>query len=641
MHRLELYDDLENAGLEKLLLARHGEDLLAMVKLLPVAKPHPTRKADRAAAIMDHLAGQRLRDTWEGLDDVQRLAVAESVYDPDRRFRQARFRAKYGKLPKGLDVGYRQSSPLHLFLHPLARHATSPEIVPVDLAKRLRAFVAEPPGVEIRSMAELPATVRQPRRSYEKPGAAVPSDTVELVEHNAEQSALREVLALLRLVQANSVTVSTATRRATAASIRRIAAVLEGGDFFDPNEKKAKKWDQVPGPIRALAWPLLLQAGKLAALNGSKLTLSKTGRAALAASSADVLRDLWERWITNPMFDELSRIENIKGQTRGRGKKQLTPAVDRRRAIAVALAECPVGEWVAFDEFVRFMRASSYDFEVTTDRWTLYLTEPRYGSFGFSGHDHWTVLQGRYVLCVLFEYAATLGLIDIAFTRPEDARLDFTRVSYDDSLSYLSRYDGLRYFRVNPLGAYCLDRAPSYTPSRPEVRAGLSVFPDGRIQSTQGSLGHDEILLLETYADNEAAGVWRLNRAKMVRAMEDSRDLDELRDFIAERDDQDLPDPVEGLLRQTERAARALMPQGSAVLFECADAQTLARLVEDRTVGRLCLAADKNHLVVPEKSVAAFRKAVHGMGYGMAGKTENTLGSKSLVARSPASVKAS
>lgn len=620
-----LYDDLANAGLETLLLARHGEDLLAMVKLLPVARPYPTRKADRAALIMEHLAGERLRDTWEGLDEVQRLAVAESLYESDRRFSQERFRAKYGKLPKGLDVGYRQSSPLHLFLHPVERRNTTPAAVPVDLAERLRAFVPQPPGVEMTSTAELPATVRQPRRGYVEPGRNVPSDVVELLEHIAEQAALREVLALLRLVQAGAVTVSTATRRATAATIRRIAAVLEGGDFFDPNEKKAKKWDQVPGPIRALAWPLLLQAGKLVTLNGSKLALSKAGRAALAASSADVLRDLWERWITNPMFDEFSRIENIKGQTRGRGKKRLTPAVDRRRAIAVALAECPEGEWVAFDDFVRFMRASSYDFEVTTDPWTLYLTEPRYGGFGFSGHDHWSVLQGRYVLCVLFEYAATLGLIDIAFTRPEGARLDFARLAYDDSPSYLSRYDGLRYFRVNPLGAYCLDRVPSYTPSRPEARARLSVFPDGRIQSTHGSLGHDEILLLETYADNEATGVWRLNRAKIVRAIEDGRDLAELRDFIAERDDQDLPDPVEGLLRQTERAARALLPRGSAVLFECADAETLARLIEDRTVGRLCLKADKCHVVVPEKSVDAFRKAVHGMGYGMGGKTGITL----------------
>ena len=117
---------------------------------------------------------------------------------------------------------------------------------------------------------------------------------------------------------------------------------------------------------------------------------------------------------------------------------------------------------------------------MTSNPWTLYLVEPRYGTLGFGGNHDWDFVQGRYVLCVLFEYAATLGLIDIAYTRPEDARLDFTEMSSSDSLAYLSRYDGLRYFRLNPLGAYCLDLAVSYTPSRPEARAALSVYADPR-----------------------------------------------------------------------------------------------------------------------------------------------------------------
>ena len=619
---VDRYSNLEDAGLEDLLLALRGEDLLAMVKLLPVAKTYPTRKADRAAVIMGHLAGDRLREAWEDLDHVQRLAVAESLYDPDRRFRQDRFRAKYGKLPKGLkDVGYRQSSPLRLFLYPVTRYGATPAVVPVDLAERLRRFVPEPSGVEVRSTTELPAKVQRTTRGDVRRGGAAPSEFVELQRHDAEPAALREVLALLRLVQANAVTISTATRRATAASVRRIARVLEGGDYFDPDEEKANRWDQVPGPVRALAWPWLLQAGKLVAANGTKLALTNAGRAALAASPASILTNLWDRWMTNPVFDEFSRVDAIKGQTRGRGKQRLTAPVERRLVVAEALGRCPVGDWVLFDDFSRFMRASSLDFEVTKDPWTLYLIERRYGSLGFSGNHDWAVLQGRYVLCVLFEYAATLGLIDIAYTRPEDARLDFRRLSNADSLAYLSRYDGLRYFRVNPLGAFCLKLAPTYTPSRPEAHIRLSVYPDGRIQCDHGSPGHAEVLLLETYAGREAPGVWRLDRTKMVLAIEDGRDLEELRDFIAERDDQELPEPVEGLLRQTARAARALLPRGSATLFQCADAEVFARLTQDRKVGRLCLPAGERHLVVREKSIDAFRKAVHGMGYGMSGKT--------------------
>lgn len=625
-HRVNaLYDDIDlaRAKLDGALLALPGDDLRAMTRLLPMAKPYPTRKADMATAILGHLAGERLREVWEDLDETQRLAVAEALYDDDRRFRQDRFRAKYGKLPKGFnDVGYRQSSPLRLFLYPVTPRGGVPAVVPVDLAKRLKAFVPEPAEVEIASTTELPATVRQARRGYFRSERERPFDFVELQGRDGEQSALREVLTLLRLVDTNAVSVSAATRRPTSASVKRIADVLEGGDFFDVHEKKARSWEQVPGPVRAHAWPLLLQAGKLAALRGSKLALTKAGRAALAAPPADTLKDLWDRWISNPLFDEFNRIDDIKGQTRGRGKKALTAAGDRRDVIDEALGRCPVDRWVAFDEFARFMRASSLEFEVTTDPWTLYLGEPRYGSLGFGGNHDWILVQGRYVLCVLFEYAATLGLLDIAYTRPENARLDFTEMSGADAVFYLSRYDGLRYFRVNPLGAYCLGSTDSYTPSRPEVRAKLSVYPDRRVQRVGGTLGQDEILLLETYANRESTDVWRLDGSRIVLAVEAGRDIGELREFIAGRDEQELPELVDGFLRQTERAARALAPRGSAAMFECAGAETLARLTEDKSVRGLCLPAGERHLVVPEKSVAAFRKAVHRMGLGISAREE-------------------
>ena len=43
-------------------------------------RPNSARhwKEDMAALIVQHLAGERLRTAWEGLDDVQRAAVAEA-----------------------------------------------------------------------------------------------------------------------------------------------------------------------------------------------------------------------------------------------------------------------------------------------------------------------------------------------------------------------------------------------------------------------------------------------------------------------------------------------------------------------------------------------------------------------------------
>jgi len=68
----------------------------------------------------------------------------------------------------------------------------------------------------------------------------------------------------------------------------------------------------------------------------------------------------------------------------------------------------------------------------------------------------WDVLEGRYALCVLFEYAATMGLIDIRYTDPRGARPDYRFLWGADVLPYLSRYDGLCAVRVNALGAALL-----------------------------------------------------------------------------------------------------------------------------------------------------------------------------------------
>ena len=88
--------------------------------------------------------------------------------------------------------------------------------------------------------------------------------------------------------------------------------------------------------------------------------------------------------------------------------------------------------------------------------WRLYVTDSYYGSLGHVGPRAWDVVEGRYALCVLFEYAATAGLIDVAYTGACGARDDYRALWGADQLSCLSRYDGLTAVRVNELGAAIL-----------------------------------------------------------------------------------------------------------------------------------------------------------------------------------------
>ncbi len=127
--------------------------------------------------------------------------------------------------------------------------------------------------------------------------------------------------------------------------------------------------------------------------------------------------------------------------------------------MAEGLALCPPGEWLDVDALFTRMRRLGLDPAVHRSArglFRLYLKDPEYGSFGYENLHEWELLQGRYVLAVLFEYAGTFGLFDLRYIDPEGARDDFLDHFGGDLLDSLSRYDGLEAVRLNGLGEYCL-----------------------------------------------------------------------------------------------------------------------------------------------------------------------------------------
>lgn len=133
------------------------------------------------------------------------------------------------------------------------------------------------------------------------------------------------------------------------------------------------------------AWPLLLQAGGLARIDGGRLRLTPKGRAALGAPAAEVIRALWQRWLTHGVIDEFSRIEEIKGQ---RIKNVLSAAKPRRQVVARALAGCPAGKWIGVDGLFTTMRRGNLSPTIARNDmalWKLYFVDPQYGSLGYDG----------------------------------------------------------------------------------------------------------------------------------------------------------------------------------------------------------------------------------------------------------------
>ncbi|HLK75995.1 MAG TPA: hypothetical protein VKU77_20400 [Streptosporangiaceae bacterium] len=257
--------------------------------------------------------------------------------------------------------------------------------------------------------------------------------------------ALSNLVSVLDLAADGQVRYAASTRRPTAASVKLVEDVLVAGDFYDSGE-----------PIAAFAWPLLIQVGGLARLSGTRLELTPRGQAALTRPSYEALGALWARWLASVSTDELARIEAIKGQ---RKPGTLTSAVTRRAAVAAALAALPPGAWTGAGKVLASLRAQQPPLVAARSLralWRLYVADSYFGSLGHAGSRTWDLVEGRYALCVLFEYAATLGLIDVAYADPRGARDDYRALWGADQLSCLSRYDGLCAVRVNDLGAAVL-----------------------------------------------------------------------------------------------------------------------------------------------------------------------------------------
>jgi hypothetical protein len=569
----------------------------------------PGRKAELIDQVVRSLEGDGVRRVWEQLDETQRAAVAEVVHSSETVFDGERFRAKYGKLPAWGSISpyERNANPT-----PLCFLFYGGRTMPDDLKARLKVFVPPPAAARVKTVDPLPANYDLPIRFWEAGVRRQRTEPVPLAVRVSESAAARELLSVLRLADAGKIAVSDKTRRPSTATIEAVTAVLEGGDYY-PHVPPKDRWsDGNAGPIRAFAWPLLIQAGGLARLAGQRLQLTRSGRGALVDPAAETLHHLWQKWRDTTLLDELSRIDCVKGQT-GKGKRGLTAVATRREAISAALADCPVGPWIATSEFCRFNRASGNEVPLTRDPWALYIGEPNYGSLGSEGGSG--ILLERYILCVLLEYAATLGLLDVALVPPAGARRDYGDLWGTDELPYFSRYDGLMYFRINALGAYCLDLSEGYALPAVERRPVLRVLPNLEVTAVAATVEPSDALALDAYAVRASARVWQLQPAKLLAAIDGGRSVDELREFLAARSEGPLPETVSRLLDDVGARSGRLRDRGLARLVECADEALAAQIASDSRTRGHCLRAGDRHLVVPAASEAAFRRALREIGY--------------------------
>ncbi len=186
-----------------------------------------------------------------------------------------------------------------------------------------------------------------------------------------------------------------------------------------------------------------------------------------------------------------------------------------------------------------------------------------------------------------------------------------------DDLWWISRYDGLRAFRLTELGAYFIGMEADFVPSPSTSTLVLEVGGNLVIRHKSGTLEPADRLLLEAWAEKIEPDAWRLNRELALSAVERGQKAEDVAAFLRSRDPQPLPQTVEGFLIGAERDGQAVRFSSEALLFECRDEETAERICLHKTLATLCHRSGRKTITVPVAHAEKFRDGVRKLGLGV------------------------
>lgn len=548
------------------------------------------------------LSPKNLYRFYSRLSPLDQSALQETVHTTHGEFNSHLLLEKYGNAPSFNRYSWSYSSERR---SPIALLFSQDRTLPDDLLTLLKAIIPPPPKKELKTYDDLPETIPTSYRSM---------GSLPLTIHETEVAALSDLISLLKLCEEGVITVSESTGRVSLTGARRIQKALFAGDFY-PAEGETSQQDQAPiGPlgIRPFAWSMMLQVAGVAKEVKGRLLLSPLGKKVIELPNIQGIRLLWNSWIEGSSFHELSRVELMKGQ-RSRETFLRSPHWAREQLVQ-ALSQLPLDKWISIDDFFKFVVESGYYFNIIENSWSLHLFEADGESLSDAS---WAVINGRFTLAFLLEYAASLGVIDVGLTQPWGASSDlFSKFWRIDDYGCLSRYDGLKYIRVNQLGGWLLGLTEEYRSKPFQRKSQFQLLPTLELTLLSEKISPADQVLMDRLCEKSSDRVWRLSKEKMIRLLEEGGTVDTIREELARLSPQaPLPDSLLDLLKDIGKERNQLSIQGICILIECADEESATLLSHDRALKRFTFLVGERHLIVLNGHESEFCKIARRLGF--------------------------
>ncbi len=573
-------------------------------------KKLPTRKAEMAQWL-NRIWLEEPRRLLDALSEPERMLLAECVHGGDPDPDVGKLNAKHGyKYSIPYQSGWREH---HVILCFIGRddYRVSYRLVE-GVMDRLKTLLAPPPALKVRSDKATPAEGRWTFKHWDN---TEKHKTRALRCYESERVAPLELRRMLQLAAAGKLSVSDATGMPSEATRKTVGAALCAPDLdlALPVDQHLpyRESDIDPGPVRAFAWPVLLQQCGWAKPKSGKLDLTRKGRELLDEFTFARYAEGVRAFVSDAVFDELRRVTVIKGQSGKLASRGKIPPSVRRNSIVNCLRELTRSEWVEIEEAHRVLLALGGEGRVVADGMSLYIAELQYGHL--SGHEN--ALGRVYFRQLAGESLATLGLIDLAYAYPHYLHPELDGCWGLDDEFFTTRFDGLKHLRVTALGRYCLGVDATYEHPEQEQRSLFKVLPTLEIVVTDAvDFSAADAAMIERFAVKQSDSVWKLAGKTVLQALETGDRAEDILKVLRSGSGVEIPDTVRRLVEETAERAGAATGREDAVIVTFRDGGTAALVARDYASGRAVLFRDGASVVVRAKNLKGFQSALKNLG---------------------------
>lgn len=241
-----------------------------------------------------------------------------------------------------------------------------------------------------------------------------------------------------------------------------------------------------------------------------RFVLSKNASRFAGMTMPEKAKFLYESYINHggSIINECTRISAAKLKF-GRSNYDLSAP---RKQIVSYLKECPLHEWIEFDQFTtELYKADRNLFALVGD---VYIRDDYYNQYYEDAS--WNDFEACAISVIIMEYLATLGAVDVLAEEASHSVYDYGASAYEAA-----------YFRLTDLGAYLFGLSDSYEDNQSknvsDDEKGFIVQPNFDIVIPNGKDRMKHELFFDRFAEktvsDEEVSVYKLDFKSMVNAL--------------------------------------------------------------------------------------------------------------------------